>query len=303
MTTLDGKGATEVKRTILLSALLLAATMARASAPFEGVADFKITSGSAQGKSTPGSGTIFVAPGAYRMEFAMSAGAGAAREPGAPAGKAPRRIAMTMVGRASDSGKIFLIDDEKKTYVVLDTKKATDNAPRDTFVVQKLGRDTVAGLSCQNALLTSSRGTEIEICVASDVAISSDWLAAINRRQADPDSWFAALTAQGIQGFPVRWVIRKKGSTEALASMEITRLEKKTLPASLFEVPAGYTKGGSPMSGLTPEQEKAMADARARMGDALGKMTPEQRKAYEDAVGRNVRLTPTPGPEPKSKPE
>ncbi len=287
-----------MKRAILLSAsaTLLAATMAAASATFEGVADFRITTGNAQGKSTPGSGRIFVAPGAYRMEFEMSAGASRAKGPGPASGRASRRVVMTMLGRASDPSKIFLVNDERKTYVVLNTKRAADTAPRDTFTVQKLGRETVAGLPCQNALLTSARGTEIEICVASEVAISSDWLGAINRREADPDSWFAALTAQGIQGFPVRWVIRRKGSTETLASMEITRLEKKSLPASLFEVPAGYAKGGSPMSGLTPEQEKAMADARAKMGDSFGKMTPEQRKAYGDAVERSVQLTPTPGP-------
>jgi len=285
-----------VKRALLLPVLLLAAMAASASAPFEGVADFKITTGGPQGKSTPGAGKIFIAPGGYRMEFEMSGRSKDGKEP-AREGAAP--IAMVMLGKASDPGKLYLVNDQRKTYVVLDGKKAAAQAPRDTFTVQKLGRDTVAGLSCQIAVLTSSRGSEIEICMASEPVIASDWLHGLNRSQADPDSWFAALGAEGIQGFPVRWAIRKKGSTEILASMEITRLEKKSLPASLFDVPAGYTRSGAPAGALTPEQEKAMADARAQMGDALEKMTPEQRKAYEDAMRRYVQLPPTPVPTPK----
>ena len=119
-------------------------------------------------------------------------------------------------------------------------------------------------------------------------ASSSDWLAALNRRQPDGGSWITALKDQGIEGFPVRWVIRKKGSTQPLATMEMTRLEKKSLPPSLFEIPAGYTEAAFAMrGGLTPEQEKALSSMRENM-------TPEQRRAYEDAMKRYARPTPKP---------
>jgi hypothetical protein len=41
------------------------------------------------------------------------------------------------------------------------------------------------------------------------------------------------------------------------------------------------------MGGMTPEQQKAMAQA-------LEHMTPEQRKAYADAMKRYGQPTPTP---------
>jgi DNA-directed RNA polymerase specialized sigma24 family protein len=76
--------------------------------------------------------------------------------------------------------------------------------------------------------------------------------------------------------------------------MEVTRVERKTLPASLFQVPAGYKETESAFGGVTPEQQKALEDARSQMKDALDKMTPEQRKAYEDAMKRYGAPTPVP---------
>jgi hypothetical protein len=199
-------------------------------------------------------------------------------------------MAMTMLARKADAGKVYMLNEAKKTYSVFDTGKAVEQrgkTPKEPFTVKKLGTDTVAGLSCQNVLLTSSEGTEIEVCAAKELAASSDWLASLNRRNPEGASWLTALKEQGIEGFPVRWVVRKKGSTQPLTTMEMTHLEKRPLPASFFDVPAGYTQAQSAMRGLTPEQEKALSHMR-------GNMTPEQRKAREDAMKRRRQPTPQP---------
>jgi hypothetical protein len=159
--------------------------------------------------------------------------------------------------------------------------------PKDTFTVKKLGTATIAGVSCQNALLTSSKSIEIEVCVAKELTASTDWLASLNRRSPEGTSWLAALKEQGIEGFPVRWVIRKTGSTQPLTTLEMTRIERKSLPVSLFDVPAGYTETKSSMRGLTPEQEKALSKMRENM-------TPEQRKAYDDRMKPSAQPTPKP---------
>ena len=70
--------------------------------------------------------------------------------------------------------------------------------------------------------------------------------------------------------FPLRMVSHGGG-------MEATKVEKKALPDSLFEVPAGYTKmdGPSPsLRGLSPEQNKAVMDG-------MKNMTPEQKAMME----------------------
>jgi hypothetical protein len=235
-----------------------------------------------------GDGKIFLSPAGYRVEWTMNVSSTKERREGSRA--APATMAMTMLARKAEPGKVYMLNDEKKTYSVVDANKDGEDlekAPKDTFTVKKLGTDSVAGHSCQNALLTSSKGTEIEVCVAKDLAASTDWLLSLNRRNPEGASWLRALKEQGVEGFPVRWVIRKKGSTQVLTTMEMTRIEKKSLPASLFAIPGGYTRTELSLRGLTPEQEQALSKMRESM-------TPEQRKAYDDAMKRHAAPTPKP---------
>lgn len=278
-----------MKRAFVLAAVLSFAS-AIASAQFEGIASFKMTTGSGSEMTSRGDGKIFLSPAGYRVEWMMDLSSMKKDREGAKA--APPTMAMTMLARKADPGKLYMLNDAKKTYSVVDASKAVEErgkTPKETFTVKKLGSDTVAGVSCQNALLTSSKGTEIEVCAAKELAASNDWLASLNRRNPEGAAWLTALKEHGIEGFPLRWVIRKKGSTQPLTTMEMTRIEKKPLPASLFDVPAGYTQTQFAMRGLTPEQEKALSSMRENM-------TPEQRKAYEDAMKRHGRPTPTPNP-------
>jgi Domain of unknown function (DUF4412) len=270
-------------RTTRIAATLLFAAAASASAQFEGVADFKITTNTGQKQSVNGTGKMYVAPRAYRSEFEMQmTGSGSKGAPGA--------MKMTMFSKLSEPDKIYMLNDESKTYSVWDLSKSREDMKdlaKETYTVKKLGKDTVAGLSCQNALLTSSKGDEIEACVSRDFAASSDWIAAMNRGDKAAGSWIHSLKGAGIEGFPVRWSTRSKGSKDATMTMELTRIEKKSLPASLFEVPAGYKQTEMAIGGLTPEQQK-------QVDDAMKNLTPEQRKAYEDAMKRYAQPTPKP---------
>jgi hypothetical protein len=281
-----------VKRTLLMSHLLMFAAAA-ASAQFEGVADFTITMNMERGKPTSSSGRMSITRGAFRSEWTMTL-------PGAAKGRrdaAPSRVTTTMLARKAEPDKLYMLNDENKTYSVTDLKKVREEArdlPKETYTVQRLGADQVAGLACQKALVSSTKGNEYEVCVSKDLDVSGDWLAAMNRGQRDAGSWIQALRDNGLEGYPVRWAMRRKGAPQPTMVMELTRIEKKSLPASLFEVPAGYKQTDMAMGGLTPEQEKAMGDARAQMKEALEKMTPEERKAYEDAMKRYAQPTPNP---------
>jgi hypothetical protein len=131
-------------------------------------------------------------------------------------------------------------------------------------------------MSCESATITSSAGGRVNACVATDFPISNAWWAAMNRRRND--GWFNALGAAGLKGFPVKMtVLRKDGNPEV--EMELVKFERHSVPASTFEIPAGYTESKGAMGMMSPEQQKMMQDQ-------LSKMTPEQRKAYEDAMKR-----------------
>jgi hypothetical protein len=275
-----------------IGVLLLSASAATA-AQFEGVADFRVTMTGEKGKSVPSTGRIFVTKDAYRTEFETQLDAATRAPKQGEVAAVPQRFKMTMFGRLAEPDKLYMINDERKTYSVMDLKRVRDeaqNSSKETYIVQKLGTDTVAGVSCQKGLVTSSTGNEFEVCVSKDWRISGEWLAGM-RRNRNAGSWLAALRENGLEGFPVRWAMRRKGSPDAMVVMELTHAEKKSLPASLFEVPPGYKEEGSGMGGMTPEQEKMMRDARAK---ALENMTPEQRKAFEEQMKAYAQPTPKP---------
>ncbi len=113
----------------------------------------------------------------------------------------------------------------------------------------------------------------------------------MNRNDPNASSWLKALKDAGVEGSPIRWSVRPKGSAQPTMVMELVRADKKFLPAALFEVPAGYTQTGFALGGLSPEQEKAMGDRRTQMDEVLKNMPPEQRQHYEEMMKRR---TPTP---------
>lgn len=271
-----------------LAAAALALIASAASAQFEGEATFKITTRREKGAPLEGTARMFSSKTGFRMEWEMATGS--SRQGG------PQQIKMVMLAKLPNPEKVYLVNDANRTYSVWDTKKAREDAkttPKETYTVEKLGMDRVAGYPCQNVRVTSSKGSVFDLCVTKEFGASSDWLAAMNRNDSDAGSWLKSLRDAGIEGSPVRWSVRNKGSAEPTMVMELVRADKKALSAALFDVPAGYKETGMAVGGLTPEQEKAMADARAQMQEALKDMTPEQRKQYEEMM---KRYAPTPAP-------
>lgn len=255
-----------------------------ALAQSEGVATFKMlmaaTADKGQGASKP-QGTLKMAfsKTAARMDIRMDIASMGAGRPSAGAGDhAPADFSMTTIVQFAQPDKIFILNDRQKSYSVMDVSKAREQAVRsnDTWTLKRTGRDTVAGLSCEKAVVTSSRGKAVEICVAMDLPVSNAWWSAMNRRQGGNDLWIKAMADAGLKGFPVR--IRYLGQGRENVEMELVSLDRHPLPSSAFEIPAGYKETSMlGAMGMTPEQQKSM-------NEALAKMTPEQRKAYEDAM-------------------
>ena len=281
---------------VVVAGIVLAPAPARAQ--FEGMAEMKITTSTGKGESVPALGKVFVSRTAYRMEWEMDVSR-FAKGKSAGASETPWKIRTVLFGTLADPDHLTMIDDVHKTYSVWDLKKTRaegGDVPKQTYTVQKLGTDTVAGLSCQKAALTSSNGNVIDACVSKEVGGSSDWLAALGRRQREGSGWLAALRENGLAGFPLRFAMRTKAGVEPFVTMQVTKIERGPQPEALFTVPDGYKQTEFALGGLSPEQQKAVSDARARMRKALDKMTPEQRKAYEDAMKRSGAPTPTPAP-------
>jgi hypothetical protein len=101
------------------------------------------------------------------------------------------------------------------------------------------------------------------LCVSADLVAPSSWLSALGRNQA-PDNILTALRDNKLQGFPIRLALRGGGG-KTVSMMELVRFEKKSLPASLFEIPAGYSRTDEASLNLTEEQEKVMKELREKL--------------------------------------
>ncbi len=259
--------------------VLLLALSAPALAQSEGVAEFKGTTEAGPGKSITSAGKVYITKTASRVEWEMDT-SGFRREKGAPKEEMPSTYRMITIQKLSEPDRVINIDDRRKTYTITDLKPLREEkpaAPQVTYTVKKLGRDSVGGVSCEKAVVTSSDGKKAEICVTQEISRSSAWLAAQGRRERS-NALLKALHDNGLEGFPIRWLIWNRASDpRPTTSLELVRFEKKPVPASLFEIPPGYKKATSASPGMTPEQEKSMRES-------IEKLPPEQRKKLEEMM-------------------
>jgi uncharacterized protein DUF4412 len=254
-----------------IAAVLLLAVSATGFAQSEGIAEFKGSTKTGKGEALPARGKFLLTKSAFRMDWEVDT---PPKRGKAGAGH-PNVYKTTIIQRVAEPDRMYMLNTERKTYSILHMDKNREtSSPDEAYTVKKLGRDTVAGISCEKALLSSaSSGADHEVCVASELVPSSAWLATMNRRGAS--GLGKALRDNGLEGFPIRITTRYKNGIGS--TFELVRFEKTSVPSSSFEIPAGYKQVTSSPLAMTPEQEKAMKDA-------LSKMTPEQRKQMEEMM-------------------
>ena len=254
-------------RPLALPLLLVSAT---ALAQFEGVVDMKMTM-----REGRGTGRAYISKAATRSEIEMKAAVPQAS--GQSAG-----MKMVMIQKLDTPDVVISVNDDTKTYAVIDVRKMKEGAPKEKapkYSVRRTGADSVAGYACQKVLVTNDKAPdqETEACLAKDILGSSAWYEAMNRSQDGSAGMFKAMKDAGVEGFPVRMVMREKGKAEPQATMEIVKVEKKALPSSLFEVPKGYTETSMMGTMMSPE-------AARQMEEMMKKMTPEQRRQLEEMM-------------------
>jgi hypothetical protein len=248
-------------------AALLALPLA-AAAQWEGVLDMKLT-----GKDTSGSAKAFVGKPGGRFEMNMTSAQAQQMGQGG--------IKMVVLSKTAEPGISYMINDAQKSYARIDVNEMQKNLPKSEqdkkWTVKRLGSDSVAGYACEKALLAQEGGTsENEVCVSKEILGGAGMFGA-GRRDASSQSLEKAMKANGLEGMPIRMVIREKGKPEAMVTWELVKAEKRPLPASTFEVPAGYRETSMMGTMMSPEQQK-------QMDDAMKNMTPEQRKMIEEMM-------------------
>lgn len=198
---------------------------------FEGEIDFSITMpglalGSAKGGAGPAT-TLKMKGQRMRMEFGGITGMG-----------------------AGASGATIVDGGAKKTYTLMPATKqyvetdlsalpATSVATPKATATNTGRTDRVAGYACDLWTISSPASKlDSELCVAHGLTFLAMGVGPFAALGAGGDAWGDALDGGG---FPLRMRVFDAPGHEMMR-LEATRVEKKSEPDSLFEIPAGYTK-------------------------------------------------------------
>jgi hypothetical protein len=266
-----------------LFALLLAA--GPAFAQFEGVLEMKMTMAAKDGEGG-GGGTMNVAVGkaGTRSEMNMQMG--------------PMAVKMVMLQKNDTPNTLYHINDANKTYSEIDSAKVRKMAGQQQdakkYTVEKLGQETILGYRTQHVLVKEensdkTKGMTTEMWSAKDLLDYGTFskLQARRGKAAGEEALLKALKDADVDGMPLKSITTTGDGMKV--TMEVVKVAKKSLPASTFEIPDGYTKsegGLMDMMGGTSgpqvdEAKKKMGDAQKRMDDAMKNMTPEQREMIQ----------------------
>ncbi len=246
-------------RIVMLTLAASAITGTALAGDFEGRAEYRLTGAMVQ----HGSALAVLGPGGARFHFELAAPmAGQAGTPG---------MSATTLIKAGDQNHLYTIDDSRRSYTVVDTHP---DARAGGWKVTRLGPSSVAGYPCERARIEGG-SSPAEVCISTTLGRVPLWATA--RGQGD-EGVPAALARAGLDGLPIRWAANL-GEANGGFVLELVKVTRERVPASEFEVPAGYTR--------RERQSASPSEMRARMEERLKSLSPEQRRKLEQMLQGN----------------
>jgi hypothetical protein len=206
---------------------------------FEGEID-AFTKDSARPNAQPVNLAVLIKAGKVRLEIPEGLAKGAAASPLGDKGYA----IFDSAGK-----KLTMVSDAKKEAIVMDLNSSAKplsgmsppgapghpGAPATPSKVTKTGKtDTVAGYTCEYWDVASDH-KEGTVCVADD---GPSWLSVPMTGIPTERAWMVELMDG--KHFPLRFIGYAKDGTTEENRVEVTKIDKKSLADTEFQVPAGY---------------------------------------------------------------
>jgi hypothetical protein len=259
-------------RSIVLSLTLLASSAL--AADFEGVITGKPTS-TTPGKTHLETMKMYLSPAGVRMEATGEASLKGKSDAGKGDSDA---FQMTVLWRAAEPGVTYIINDQAQAYMKHDISKDKETSTAEAPKVEKLGKTTFLGRSVERIKVTfpSPSNREQELWIDTSIKFPAAALAAFSQEQRSGSSSLRSLEKAGVTGIPLKEINAAGGS-----GWEATSVEKKSLPASLFQVPASFHQAKDPLEMAPPGKQ---AELKKQRDAQLKAMTPEQRAKLEEMM-------------------
>jgi hypothetical protein len=205
--------------TAILAILVVGSLVPLKAQTFEGVVQFNLTS--AQGEIPM---TYMMKGENVRMEFE---------------GRPGMKGVMLLDGKEN---KAYMLISQMNAYMELPTGQTQEGIKTKPEITKTGKTQKILGFDCEQLIIKDgARVTEAWVTKA--IGKFQKFGMGGRAQQGNPESWQDNLAGSGM--FPVR-VVTKEGDTET-SKMEVTKVEKKSLEASLFKIPEGYQKMSMPM--------------------------------------------------------
>ena len=157
---------------------------------------------------------------------------------------------IIMIGKADKPTESIDIDDSAKSYTInqIDTGKIENSEMKINSTATKIGNETIMGFNCVHARVIANQSMgkfynsndTVDIWKSNDVPI----LASLKNKmdKMGGTGLYSAETAQQLKDMGCSGMTVKMTSNSADAHVidQLTKVERKDFPASLFEIPAGY---------------------------------------------------------------
>ncbi len=171
-----------------------------------------------------------------------------------------------------DKHRLWIVDDQKQTYLEIDLSKnrqsddsedtGTDTGNKDRVKFHKTGKtENILGYPCEEIIIesdsevhdiwgTSKLGNIFEGLIQSFGSMAGQ------KKNLAADDWRNELMHLSI--FPLKTITTERG--EVTQQEEVTKIEKKSVPASNFELPETYKKQSFDfdLGGMTKELQEEL---------------------------------------------
>jgi hypothetical protein len=170
---------------------------------------------------------------------------------------APMRMAVLI--DAKRPRKAVLLNDALKVYSEIDLADipAAPDSSEGRYAVKELGKEKLLGYTCTHITLKRT-GELVDAWITPELPEVSRVLDKIRRAnpQFGAEQAFRTLEAAGKGGLPMRCIVVRDGQR---VTTEVRKIERRAVPESLFEVPAGYAKSDiAAGSRAAPEQSERL---------------------------------------------
>jgi hypothetical protein len=217
--------------------------------------EFKISSETSVGKQIAGNMKSYYQSGNSRSEMSMNI-------PGVPTGM---NVVSLILSNAP--GKIYMLNEEAKTYSELETKEGEwrEHAKAE-YEITVVGKEKVNGYNTTHSIVKVNGKQLQEIWTTKDIDGYSNF-AKMKSKYTGQENMFTALADKGAEGMPVRMKVSEHENT---MQMDLVKAEKLNVPFSKLSLD-GYTKGTNTGTSRTVPSQQEMIQK-------FQNMTPQERE-------------------------